>query len=482
MEAICPDGRERRRWLPFRVPRLPLPGLGLVGTPARLVLRRGRRSAAAQQRSHFVAAKSLTIAGASAAASAAALAQPPVATLTAALPPIGAAPAMAAPCCRAAPPRGAAAATAAAAAAAAAPTASSSPRVAAKPATRPASDVLAGALARAASQSIIHPLDTLKVRLQANVRGGGAAAAAGPAAAPSGVSKFGRLVPPPGAGGQLHAAGGQLASLYKGVVGAASGAGIAIGAYFAFYSAACNVMATHTQLAPGAVAFLGGAVAAAGSSVVKVPLAVCIRSVQAGVYPNVFAAASSITHAAGPRGLFTGYWPTLLEDVPDMACKFAAYESMRQLHRTFVGGRDASPGEDFAMGALAGAAAAAATTPLDVVKTRMMCAAASRPTMAGAAAAVLANGGPGAFFAGVGARALSNGINSAVFFCAFEAIRSSFATPRPLPAAPALTLEHADGGGGGGRAAALAVAPLELPADGEAVSTAVAAPRAGGRK
>ena len=31
--------------------------------------------------------------------------------------------------------------------------------------TKPASDVLAGAMARAASQGTIHPLDTLKVRL-----------------------------------------------------------------------------------------------------------------------------------------------------------------------------------------------------------------------------------------------------------------------------------------------------------------------------
>ena len=48
--------------------------------------------------------------------------------------------------------------------------------------TKPASDILAGAVARAASQSTIHPLDTLKVRMQA---GGG-------------VSKFARLVPPAG--------------------------------------------------------------------------------------------------------------------------------------------------------------------------------------------------------------------------------------------------------------------------------------------
>jgi hypothetical protein len=190
---------------------------------------------------------------------------------------------------------------------------------------------------------------------------------------------------------------------------------------------ACNVISTHTTLAPGAVAFVAGGVAAAGSSVVKVPLAVCIRSVQAGVYPNVFVAASSITSAAGARGLFTGYFPTLLEDVPDMAFKFAAYESMRQLHGRMTQGRKASPQEDFAMGAAAGAVAAAATTPLDVIKTTMMCTAAQRPTMMGAARSILATGGPSAMFTGVAARALSNGINSAVFFCFFEALRGSFA-------------------------------------------------------
>ena len=90
-----------------------------------------------------------------------------------------------------------------------------------------------------------------------------------------------------------------IASLYRGVGGAASGAGIYIGTYFAFYGAACNLLSRHTDMAPGGVAFVAGAAAAAGGSVVKVPLAVCIRSVQAGIYPNVFNAASSIVRAAG---------------------------------------------------------------------------------------------------------------------------------------------------------------------------------------
>lgn len=66
------------------------------------------------------------------------------------------------------------------------------------------------------------------------------------------------------------------------------------------------------------------------------------RSVQAGVYPNVMVAAKNIVAAAGARGLFTGYLPTLLEDIPDMAFKFAAYESLRAAHLRLMRGRKAS--------------------------------------------------------------------------------------------------------------------------------------------
>ena len=221
----------------------------------------------------------------------------------------------------------------------------------------------------------------------------------------------------------LSGAARELGSLYKGVFGAASGAGVIIGTYFAFYSTAKRALADRGDLSPGAAAFTAGAAAAVGSSVVKVPLAVCIRSVQAGVYSNVFAAASSITRAAGARGLFTGFVPTVLEDVPDMGVKFAVYESLRAAHARLAGGRTPTVAEDLLYGGAAGAAAAAATTPLDVLKTGMMVSAASRPSMGGAARAAWAAGGPAGMFAGVGPRALSNGLNSAVFFCFFEALR-----------------------------------------------------------
>jgi hypothetical protein len=335
-----------------------------------------------------------------------------------------------------------------AAAAAAPPSSSSKPKLELKP----ASDVLAGAVARAASQSTVHPLDTLKVRMQAadavaaasSARAASAAARAAASGAASSASSS-AVVPLRG----IASAAASVRSLYAGVAGAASGAGLYIGTYFAFYGAACNALTSATDLPAGAVAFLAGGAGAVGGSVVKVPLAVCIRSVQAGVYPSAPAAAAAIVKAAGVRGLFTGYVPTLLEDVPDMAVKFAVYETLRAAHARLMTARaratgELSPskkgsetfqprppsmGEDFAMGAVAGAAAAAATTPLDVIKTNMMCSAASRPTMREAARAALARGGgrPSALFAGVGPRALSNGINSAVFFAFFSVLRGALA-------------------------------------------------------
>lgn len=280
----------------------------------------------------------------------------------------------------------------------------------APPLSKPASDVIAGATARAASQATIHPLDTLKVRMQAKPVAGGLRALA-----------YEKLVlrGPKGAARAVR-------SLYRGVLGAAGGAGIAIGAYFAFYGVATRLVSRHTSLNRTGVAFVSGAAAAAGSSVVKVPLAVCIRSVQAKVYPNALCAAHCICRAAGPKGLFTGYVPTLLEDVPDMAFKFAAYESLRSLHRSLVG-RKATPQEDFVCGAAAGAFAAAATTPLDVLKTTLMCTAAQKPSLLLTSQAVMRSGGVKAFFAGVGPRAASNGINSAVFFTIFECFRGVMA-------------------------------------------------------
>lgn len=292
--------------------------------------------------------------------------------------------------------------------------------VAAKPAKPLPSvhDVFAGGSARAVAQATIHPLDTLKVRMQSQLK-----------KAPTDVlsaaqKKFGARV------------GGQVRTLYKGVGSAAGGAGIAIGAYFAFYGAATKMIRENNPDLPvGAVAFAAGGLAAFGSAYVKVPLAVTIRSVQAGVYPNAVAACRDIVGKAGVRGLFTGLVPTVLEDIPDMAVKFATYEMLRSAHANVTRNRVPSVTEDLVMGGASGALAAAATTPFDVVKTRMMCDAVNRPGVFSSARLVHQTGGPSAFFRGVGPRTASNAINSALFFCLFEAFRATMKAKREMEAA-----------------------------------------------
>lgn len=119
------------------------------------------------------------------------------------------------------------------------------------------------------------------------------------------------------------------------------------------------------------------------------------------------------------------------------------------------------------MGAVAGALAAAATTPLDVIKTNMMCAAVNRPTMMAAAQAVMAQGGAAALFRGVGPRALSNGINSAVFFAFFEALRG-------------VVIQVKRTGGLGAYVTGLKIAPLQQFVNPPARFAAAAGPAGGG--
>merc|ERR1719174_3069591 len=120
-----------------------------------------------------------------------------------------------------------------------------------------------------------------------------------------------------------------------------------------------------------------------------------------------------------------------------MAFKFASYETLGSIYYRAVGKARAEANriDDLIVGGAAGSIAAALTTPVDVIKTRMMCDAASRPTIFSAARAVAAEGRIGAWFAGVGPRSLSSGINSAVFFMFLESLRASRRWRRP-PACP----------------------------------------------
>lgn len=110
---------------------------------------------------------------------------------------------------------------------------------------KPAHDVVAGAMARAASQSTIHPLDTMKVRMQAGKAAQGSSSAPKPIAPSINAAGDNSLAV------SLRRGLAEVGSLYKGVVSAATGAGVIIGAYFAFYSTTKRFLREQTKWKEG---------------------------------------------------------------------------------------------------------------------------------------------------------------------------------------------------------------------------------------
>ena len=65
---------------------------------------------------------------------------------------------------------------------------------------------------------------------------------------------------------------------------------------------------------------------ALASSIVRVPTDTIRHRVQAYLHPNVFRAGICILRKEGLLGLYSGFLPTLLRDVPEIALQFALYE------------------------------------------------------------------------------------------------------------------------------------------------------------
>uniref|UniRef100_A0A0D9Z3W9 Mitochondrial carrier protein n=1 Tax=Oryza glumipatula TaxID=40148 RepID=A0A0D9Z3W9_9ORYZ len=95
-------------------------------------------------------------------------------------------------------------------------------------------------------------------------------------------------------------------------------------------------------------------------------------------YNGMFHAGCSIWRDHGLKGLYAGYWSTLARDVPFAGLMVTFYEAMKEL--TEYGKRKYLPEsnlhasnsfEGLLLGGLAGGFSAYLTTPLDVIKTRL---------------------------------------------------------------------------------------------------------------
>ena len=85
--------------------------------------------------------------------------------------------------------------------------------------------------------------------------------------------------------------------------------------------------------------------------------------------PTLREAARAVYREGGARAFWRGNGANVLKVVPETAVKFAAFDALKQVVAEDPG--NATTGERFVAGGVAGAAAQAAIYPLEIVKTRM---------------------------------------------------------------------------------------------------------------
>ena len=213
---------------------------------------------------------------------------------------------------------------------------------------------LAGALASGSTTALMHPLDTLKTRIQATV-----------GQAPS-LRGLARMVPELGA-----------RRLYLGIIPAVLGASSSHGVRTASYEAARVALAPLAALGlPGVNdTFLQGLASGVGTFLgtgLRIPNEVLKQRLQTGQHAHVAEAATAVVSQGGLKALFRGTTATLAREVPFYVLGMVAYEQLKGVARGLVASGELSPWQTICVGALSGAIAAVATTPADVLKTRIM--------------------------------------------------------------------------------------------------------------
>lgn len=180
-------------------------------------------------------------------------------------------------------------------------------------------------------------------------------------------------------------------SLYKGFAIVAGFTVPAHALYFVGYETSKKLLAPHTKMeekgfavhfTSGMVADLMGALVWVPQDVVKQRLQIQQNSLKKGA-----AAAKNGTHLRGPihcmktiivnegiMGLWKGFIPAIAVYCPFVGMYFGCYEQSKRIFKRVYGWKsaeDGTMGTQLIGGAAAGAIAAALTTPLDVVKTRI---------------------------------------------------------------------------------------------------------------
>ncbi|KAJ1968626.1 Fe(2+) transporter [Dimargaris xerosporica] len=211
----------------------------------------------------------------------------------------------------------------------------------------------AGALAGIAEHTVMYPFDSIKTRMQV--------IHPSPQAMYTGVIQ---------AMSHIGSTEG-LRTLWRGVNSVVLGAGPSHALYFATFEYTKDLFGGNVDnkshpLASG----LGGACATVLADAIMNPFDVIKQRMQVhgSTYKTIVECALSVFRREGMQAFYVSYPTTLMMTIPFQSIQFATYESCRKSLNP-QGLYD--PKTHITAGAVAGAVAAAATTPLDVVRTTL---------------------------------------------------------------------------------------------------------------
>ncbi|KAL4073281.1 mitochondrial carrier domain-containing protein [Scleroderma yunnanense] len=255
--------------------------------------------------------------------------------------------------------------------------------------------LLAGGAAGTAVDLLFFPIDTVKTRLQS-------------------------------AQGFVKAGG--FRGIYKGVgsvvVGSAPGAAV----FFSTYDSMKRTLPIQGQLSP-LNHMISASIGEVAACLIRVPTEVIKTRTQTSSYGT--SAASSLTCAKlvlqsdGIKGFYRGFGITVMREIPFTSLQFPLYEYLKYRVSLAKNSRRLHASEAAICGSIAGGVAAALTTPLDVLKTRVMLdmrdPSSRFPSLLSRARDIYTREGFCALFAGVVPRTLWISAGGAVFLGVYEA-------------------------------------------------------------
>ncbi|KAL8897681.1 MAG: hypothetical protein Q9192_002455 [Flavoplaca navasiana] len=271
------------------------------------------------------------------------------------------------------------------------------------------SALFAGALAGTTVDLSLYPIDTLKTRLQSSA-----------GFTPSGGFR------------------GVYAGVGSAIVGSAPGAALFFVTYEEVKSRlrllrenvggnqSSSERSTGKEWAEPVEHMIAASAGEVAACAVRVPTEVVKQRAQAAQHPSSMAALhfilaqrASIGTLGVWREMYRGWAITITREVPFTAIQFPLWEGMKSWRRRTSGRSQSSAFESGVFGSIAGAVAAGLTTPLDVLKTRMMLAK-ERQAALSLFARIWKESGPRAFMAGLGPRVMWISGGGAIFLGTYQ--------------------------------------------------------------